>query len=90
MVHTVDPSGAMTELDGLELPAGTTALQPGGTHLMLEDLRRSLAPGDTVSITLHLADGSSATVPMNVVAYDAVLDRADRGPGQDVGQETGP
>ena len=39
--------------DGLVLPAGTSVvLQPGGLHLMLLGLKRPLAAGDTVPVTL--------------------------------------
>ena len=38
---------------GVALPAGSTvALKPGGLHLMLIDLKRPLAAGDTVPMTL--------------------------------------
>jgi periplasmic copper chaperone A len=44
----------MRELpDGLPLPAGQTVeLKPGGYHVMLMDLKRSLKAGDTVAVSL--------------------------------------
>jgi copper(I)-binding protein len=44
----------MRALDaGLELPAGKTVeLKPGGFHVMLMDLKKSVAAGDTVPVTL--------------------------------------
>lgn len=38
---------------GLALPAGRAVdLKPGGYHVMLMDLKRGLAPGETIPITL--------------------------------------
>lgn len=46
--------------DGLTVPAGGShTLEPGGDHLMLMDLAQPVAPGDEVTITLHLADGDT-------------------------------
>jgi periplasmic copper chaperone A len=44
----------MRELpDGLPLPAGQPVeLKPGGYHVMLMDLKRSLKAGDTVAVSL--------------------------------------
>ena len=39
--------------NGLDLPAGKpVALQPGGYHVMLMDLKQQLKAGDTVAVTL--------------------------------------
>jgi len=45
---------SMAELEnGLPLPAGqAVALQPGGNHIMLLDLKQPLAAGEQVSLTL--------------------------------------
>lgn len=51
--------------DGLELPAGTPVeLKPGGHHVMLLDLKRALAAGDTVPVTLVIEgrDGQRETL----------------------------
>ena len=43
----------------LELPAGRTVeLKPGGLHLMLMDLKRPLAAGSTVPLTLVLRNSA--------------------------------
>jgi copper(I)-binding protein len=43
----------MRRVEGVGLPGGeTVALRPGGLHIMLLDLRRSLEVGDTLSLTL--------------------------------------
>ena len=75
VLHGTDASGVMTDTSTLDLPSGTTRLEPGGRHIMLEGLRQALEPGDTVTVTLHFADGETAQVAMDVVAYDDVLDR---------------
>jgi copper(I)-binding protein len=43
----------MRKLDALPLPAGqSVALEPGGDHIMLLDLRRPLQAGQTIDIEL--------------------------------------
>ena len=43
----------MRRVEGLLVPGGgEVGLTPGGLHLMLLDLRESLVPGDTLSLTL--------------------------------------
>ncbi|HKJ93211.1 MAG TPA: copper chaperone PCu(A)C [Longimicrobiales bacterium] len=46
----------MRRVDGLDLPpGGAVRFAPGGYHVMLLGVHRSLIPGDTVRITLHFA-----------------------------------
>jgi copper(I)-binding protein len=48
---------AMRSVDDVALPAGKTVeLKPGGYHVMLIDLPRTLAKGDKVPITLTFVD----------------------------------
>lgn len=48
---------------GLSIPAGTTvALEPGGLHLMLQDIKRDLIVAETVDLTLNFASGTSIMV----------------------------
>jgi copper(I)-binding protein len=55
-IHTSSHEGGvmrMRKLPALELPAGqSVALEPGGNHLMLFDLRRPLKTGERVKLTL--------------------------------------
>ena len=44
------------------------SMAPGGLHLMLTGLNRALRAGDTVSLTLTLADGRTVPVSMPVRA----------------------
>ena len=55
--------------DGLALPAGkTVALQPGGYHVMLMDLKQALKEGDQVDLTLVFegADKKRETLQIKV------------------------
>jgi copper(I)-binding protein len=53
----------MRQVPAIEIKArGETALQPGGFHVMLIELKGPLKEGDKVSITLGFDDGSSKQV----------------------------
>ena len=55
---------------GLPLPAGkTVALEPGGYHVMLMDLKAPLKAGDQVdfSLVLEAADGQRSTLQIKAV-----------------------
>ena len=58
----------MRELDGLHLPPrATVELKPGqGNHLMLMDLRKPLAPGDSFAMTLDFEHGGKVEVKVLV------------------------
>lgn len=48
---------------GYAIPAhGTVKLAPGGEHIMLMDLKKPIVAGQTVVVTLRLADGSTHAV----------------------------
>lgn len=65
-----DDSGAMAmqpKQGGFVIPAGGKhELSPGGDHLMIMDLTRPVAPGEDVTITLTLDDGSTVDVVATV------------------------
>jgi|GEM_PF-305087 len=47
----------MRQRERLPLPAGQAVqLQPGGTHLMMQQLKKPLRPGDQVTLSLTLVD----------------------------------
>jgi copper(I)-binding protein len=75
MLHQSTQKGGMAgmeDMDSLALPAGkTVTLAPGGTHLMLMDLKRSLKPGDTLHLSLHFAKGGSQDVAVPVLPVRA-------------------
>ena len=41
---------------------GTITMKPGGLHVMLIDATRPLVPGDTVPLTMRLADGRAVVL----------------------------
>ncbi len=66
-----DGVSRMQELDQLSLAPGQQAtLAPGGMHLMLMQARQPLREGQTLPLTLHLADGHEQQVEL-VVRRDA-------------------
>ena len=59
----------MRAIPGLDLPAGREVqLKPGGYHVMLLDLKRTLKAGEKVQIELRLEtrDGKRVTQPVEV------------------------
>jgi len=68
-------------------PGRKMVLQPGGYHLTLEDLRVSLAPGDSVTLQLRFERAGRATVrlpvlsPVELVRLDARSARAEEAVG---------
>jgi len=59
----------MRRVDGVDLPPGEAVrLAPGGLHIMLLDLRRSLEVGDTLTLTLTFRNAPSLSVAVPVRA----------------------
>ena len=57
----------MAMASGVRIPAqGKVALQPGGFHIMLINLKKPVNKGDIVPITLHFQDGESIMVQADV------------------------
>jgi copper(I)-binding protein/thiol-disulfide isomerase/thioredoxin len=71
-VHDMTMDGGvmkMRERERLPLPAGQAVrLQPGGTHLMMQQLKKPLRPGEQVALSLALVDpdGLETVVRMDV------------------------
>ncbi|VTU16640.1 hypothetical protein H6CHR_00572 [Variovorax sp. PBL-H6] len=72
-VHEMKMEGDTMRMRGLEhaleLPARQTVeLKPGGFHLMLMDLKKPLAKGSTVPLTLRFEDpkGQTSTLELKV------------------------
>lgn len=62
----------MRQVESFEIPAGGSfELKPGGAHLMLTGLRRPLAKGDRVPLTLKLQSGGTLEIELNVAALGA-------------------
>jgi len=52
---------------GIAVPAGETVLlKPGGLHVMLMQIKRSLEPGDVVSLGLRLQSGTEEMITAEV------------------------
>ncbi len=67
---------------GLDLPAGVpVTLKPGGYHVMLMDLKESLAVGRKVSLTLTILDTAGAQRQLEVQATVAAMAPAMTPPG---------
>lgn len=64
--------------EGIPVPAGSDAhLIPGGFHIMLMMLNRTVAVGNRVSLTLHFSDGGSLEVTAPVKEF---IDEANHYP----------
>lgn len=73
------PAGGDTEAgDAVDLavPAGTTDLAPGGTHMMLEQLTRPLEPGEEITVRLTFEEAGEVDVPVEILDWDDVAERA--------------
>jgi copper(I)-binding protein len=70
MLHKTMKHGDMADMQDVEsipLPARTpVALAPLGTHIMLMDVKRALAPGDTLHLVLHFARAGAQDVAVPV------------------------
>lgn len=73
-LHTVVKEGdvmRMRAVPAIDLPAGQAVmLKPGGFHIMLMDLRRSLNPGESVDITLVFEKSGTRTISVPVRALN--------------------
>ena len=70
---TEDGLRGMREVDALDVAAGETVrLAPGGTHVMLMNLARELAPGDTLDLELDFARAGAVPVRVPVIGLDAL------------------
>lgn len=62
-----DEMVTMEMLDSLPIDAGATVtLQPGGLHIMLNELRKPLRQGERFDIELHFADAGAIVVTVEV------------------------
>lgn len=76
MLHQSSSQGGMARMASVAsvtIPAhGSVQLAPGGYHLMLMHARSPVTVGETVSLTLTFADGSTLKVPFEVRPANAV------------------
>ena len=67
MVHDKGVMRMRALPNGIEIPAGgTVALAPGGLHLMLMGLDRTLEPGQTLEVELTFASGRTLRLSAHV------------------------
>ena len=70
----------MREVKELPVPAGATvALQPGGLHLMLMNLKQPLKEGETVSVTLVFEKAGAVTAQAVIAKAGAAAPDAGHG-----------
>lgn len=73
--ETVNDNGVMRmngQPDGFTIPAGENlVLEPGGKHLMLENLRAPLVAGEQFTLTLTFADAAALTLTVPVMDHGA-------------------
>lgn len=66
-VHDGDVVRMRPLQDGIAVPAhGRATLEPGGMHLMLKDLQRDLATGDTLGLVLRFENYGNLAVDVPV------------------------
>ena len=71
----------MQPVESIAVPAGESVeLKPGGYHVMLMDLRKPIAAGDKVPITLTIRGPGSKEVKLKVTAEA-------RAPGSDAAKK---
>lgn len=65
-IHKTEMTGdtmTMQQVDGVDVPAGGSAeLKPGGFHIMLINLTRTLKAGDEVTLTLTFEQAGAVTL----------------------------
>jgi copper(I)-binding protein len=76
-MHSMTMDGGvmrMRALPRVDLPAGQTVrLAPGGTHLMLLDLKQPLKAGDKLPLTLSLQPSEPAASSLTTVTVEAEI-----------------
>lgn len=72
----------MRQVESIAVPAGGAAeLKPGGDHIMFIDLKKPLAEGEKVPVTLVFAKAGKKVIEMPVLGVGAMAAPAG-GPGQ--------
>ncbi|MEW6693937.1 MAG: copper chaperone PCu(A)C [Pseudomonadota bacterium] len=80
----------MRAIPGLALPAGRPVeLKPGGYHVMLMDLKRPLAGGEKVPLTLVFENAAGQRVTQSVTADVKALGMGNAAPGGQAGGHHG-
>ena len=78
VTEDLDGISIMTGADRLDVPTGSTLeLDPGGSHLMVQDLQSPLTAGSTIDITLHFARSEDLSVTVPVVPLEDLAERIE-------------
>lgn len=72
VAHTAGGDGPVS----LDVPAGTTELRAGESHLMLQDLTGPLAPGTPFRLRLDFDRAGTVETEVEVVSWDEVARRS--------------
>jgi hypothetical protein len=79
---SADGVATMAPVTRLAIPARSkVTFAPGGLHVMLEGLHRTLAAGDSVRLRLHFAVAGTRTVAVRVVEPGTTPDTDPMEPG---------
>lgn len=74
----------MRQIPSVAIPAGkSVALQPGGFHIMLINLKHQVKPGEKVPLTLTFENASGTRETVNVSAQVRALNAVAQPPGTD-------
>lgn len=60
-------------------PSGEHELAPGGDHIMVMDLKRPVRPGEQVTLTVTMADGSTKAVEFTVKNFTGAEEKYQNG-----------
>lgn len=66
-------------------PSGEHDLAPGGDHIMVMDLTRPVKPGEQVTLTLTMADGSTKDVVFTVKNFTGAEEKYQHGDDMQMG-----
>jgi len=78
VTEDLDGISIMTGADRLDVPTGSTLeLDPGGSHLMVQDLQSPLTAGSTIDITLHFECSEDLSVTVPVVPLEDLAERIE-------------
>ncbi|WP_175104935.1 copper chaperone PCu(A)C [Pararobbsia alpina] len=70
MLHQTTNEGSLSKMimvDKLTIPAhGKVQFSPGNYHVMLEQPKRSLAPGANIQLQLKFSDGETVVAPLPI------------------------
>jgi copper(I)-binding protein len=69
--------GTMELVSSLDIPTGITVLEPGGSHIMVEDLTEPLEAGATVPVELTFERSGTGQVQVEVLPWEDMLDRIE-------------